>query len=467
MLSNDLLEGKLLEEAKTYEKDPKYGQYLELAENFRQKLFKKGLTPYDKVALGRYLRTWESMLPILEADATTRDALGDIIRARLGLVALQYSTLPITDMASVQPLSEEAGIVYYRKLVATTTRGAINAGDELGNAFGILNTDPDYYSEVRTQTVATTSGTTNYSFTLPGPLRKRYLSVRVGTTAKAIDDGEGNILGNGVYGTVNYDTGAVTLTLDPSLVSSPTPPSITVTFHQNLVESPANLPGFRWELRSKLVQTQFFTIYSQFSSVTEHLIKQRFGRLFAEDIVYDAVTQINAAVLSRAVRLLDQAASTWTPITWPQNPPAGVSAAEHRLTFLDTLETAITEIGKRSGAAARSFIVTGVKGRVVLATLGLRSQPKNATGPYLIGYWDGTPVYYAPPSILADDVVIVGYRGESWFEAPVVYAPFLPVMTVRASASPNPMLQNLVTAHAAGLETVAPEFVQKIQITSS
>ena len=94
-----------MEEAKTYEKDPKYAQYLELAENFRQKLFKKGLTPYDKVALGRYLRTWESMLPILEADATTRDALGDIIRARLGLVALQYSTLPITYMASVQPLS--------------------------------------------------------------------------------------------------------------------------------------------------------------------------------------------------------------------------------------------------------------------------------------------------------------------------------------------------------------------------
>jgi hypothetical protein len=464
MLSNDVLEGKLLEEAKSYEKDPKYSQYLELAENFRQKLFKKGLSPYDKVALGRYLRTWESMLPILESDATTRDALGDIIRARLGLVALQYSTLPITDMASVQPLSEEAGIVYYRKLVATTTRGSINAGDELGNAFGILNTDPDYYSEVRTHTVATTTGTTNYSFTLAGPLRKRYLSIRVGTTAKAIDDGEGNILGNGVYGTVNYDTGAVTLTLDSSLVSSATPPPIVVTFHQNLVESPSNLPGFRWELRSKLVQTQFFAIYSQFSSVTEHLIKQRFGRLFAEDVVYDAVTQINAAVLSRAVRLLDQAASTWTALTWSQTPPAGVSAAEHRLTFLDTLETAVTEIGKRSGAAARSFIVTGVRGRVVLATLGLRSQPKNATGPYLIGYWDGTPVYYAPPSVLADDVVIVGYRGESWFEAPVVYAPFLPIMTVRASASPNPMLQNLVTAHAAGLETVAPEFVQKIQL---
>jgi len=39
-------------------------------------------------------------------------------------------------------------------------------------------------------------------------------------------------------------------------------------------------------------------------------------------------------------------------------------------------------------------------------------------------------------------------------------------MTVRASASPNPMMQNLVTAHAAGLETVAPEFVQRIEITA-
>lgn len=459
------MEVKLLQEAESYEKDPKYSQWLELAEGFRQKLYKKGLTPYDKVALGRYLKTWESMLPILEADATTRDNLGDIIRARLGLVALQYGTLPITELASVQPLSEEAGIVYYRKLVATTTRGGVNAGDTIGNPFGIINANPDYYSEVSTYTHSTAGGTGSgdtFTFTLPNtPVRKRYVSVMVGTSLKAVDDGEGNLLGNGVYGTINYATGAVSLTIAANY--TPGTDNIVLTYHQNLVES-ANVPGFRWELRSKLVQTQFFAIYTQFSSVTEYVIKQRFGRLFAEDLVYDATTQINAAVLSRAVRLLHQASMQWTPLTWSATPPSGVSAAEHRLTFLDMLETAVTEIGNRSGAAAKSFIVTGLRGRVVLATLGLKAQPKSVTGPYLIGYWDSVPVFYAPPSVLPDNVVLVGYRGESWFEAPVVYAPYLPIMTVRASASPNPVMQNIVTAHAAGLETVAPEFVQRIEI---
>lgn len=458
-----VVDSKYIHEAKKYEQDPKFAPYLEMAENFRQKLYKRGLTPYDKAALGRYMETWESMLPLLESDATTRDALGDIIRARLGLVALQYATLPITDLASVQPLSEEAGVVYYRRLVATTTRGGVTAGQELGNAFGILNTDPDYYSELRTVTVNTVANQTTYTITLPGPVRKRLVQVRAGATARGLDDGEGVILGTGLTGTINYDTGQLVLTVDGTVVNLGTD-TITVTYHQNLVES-NNVPGFRWELRSKVVQTRFFAIYSQFSSVTEHIIKQRFGRLFAEDIVYDAVTQINAAVLGNAVRLLKQAALTWPSLTWSQTPPAGVSAAEHRLTFLDKLEEALTEIGKRSGAAARSFVITGIRGRVVLHTLGLKSQPKNATGPYLIGYWDGTPVYYAPPTLLDDNEVLVGYRGESWFEAPVIYAPYLPVMTVRASASPNPMMQNLVTAHAAGLETVAPEFVQRIEIT--
>lgn len=459
-----VVDSKYIYEAKKYEQDPKFAPYLEMAENFRQKLYKRSLTPYDKAALGRYMETWESMLPLLEADATTRDALGDIIRARLGLVALQYATLPITDFASVQPLSEEAGVVYYRKLVATTTRGGITAGQELGNAFGILNTEPDYYSELRTETVATVANQTNYTINLPGPVRKRLVKVQVGATARGLDDGEGVILGTGLTGTINYDTGQLTLVLDANAVNLGTD-AIVVTYHQNLVES-NSVPGFRWELRSKVVQTRFFAIYSQFSSVTEHIIKQRFGRLFAEDIVYDAVTQINAAVLGNAVRLLKQGALNWPTLTWSQTPPAGVSAAEHRLTFLDKLEEALTEIGKRSGASARSFVVTGIRGRVIMHTLGLKSQPKNATGPYLIGYWDGTPVYYAPPTLLGDDEVLVGYRGESWFEAPVVYAPYLPVMTVRASASPNPMLQNLVTAHAAGLETVAPEFVQRIQIVN-
>lgn len=458
-----VIDSKFLSEAKQFENDPKYAPYLEMAENFRQKLFKKPLTAYDKVALGRYLRTWESMLPVLESDATTRDALGDIIRARLGLVALQYATLPITDLASVQPLQEEAGIVYYRRLVATTTRGGINAGDEIGNAFGILNTEPDYYSEVRTQTVNTVANQNTYTITLAGPVRKRLVSVRVNNQVRGVDDGEGTILGTGgLYGTVDYATGQLTLTLNPATVALGTD-QIVVTYHQNLVES-QNVPGFRWELRSKLVQARFFAIYSQFSSVTEHIIKQRFGRVFAEDIVYDSVTQINAAVLANTVRLLRQAALSWPQLTWNSTPPAGVSTAEHRLTFLDMVETAITEIGKRSGAAARSFVVTGIKGRVVFHTLGLKSQPKNATGPYLIGYWDGTPVYYAPETVLPADEVIVGYRGESWFEAPVVYAPYLPVMTVRASAHPNPMMQNLITAHAAGLETVAPEFVQRIKV---
>ncbi|AYJ73910.1 hypothetical protein phiLo_58 [Thermus phage phiLo] len=466
MLGNPL-EGKMLQEAQSYEKDPKYAQWIELAENFRQKLYRKPLSPYDKVALGRYLKTWESMLPILEADATTRNELGDIIRARLGLVALQYGTLPITDLASVQPLSEEAGIVYYRKLVATSTRGGVTAGTEIGNPFGIVNANPDYYSEATTYTHSTSSGSggpgDTFSFTLPNtPLRKRYVSVMLGASYKAVDDGEGNLLGNGIFGTVDYDTGAVTVTVAVSY--TPGTDNLTVTYHQNLVES-TSVPGFKWELRSKLVQTQFFAIYSQFSSVTEYVIKQRFGRLFAEDLVYDATTQINAAVLSRAVKLLHQASMQWTPLTWSQTPPAGVSAAEHRLTFLDMLESAITEIGNRSGAAAKSFIVTGLKGRVIMATLGLKSQPKSVTGPYLVGHWDGVPVYYAPPTVLPDNVVLVGYRGESWFEAPIVYAPYLPIMTVRGSASPNPMLQNTVVAHAAGLESVAPEFVQRIEIT--
>lgn len=457
-------------EAKLKQYEKKYGEYFELVEDLRKKNFKVSeLSTHEKLALGQYMENWERYLPILENDPTSRSVLGDIAQARMGLVALQYATLPISDFASVQPLQEQWGIIYYRKLVATTTRAGVTAGDTVANPAGFIYQNPDYYSEATTQTFSTTAGQTTYNLTLSGtPVLPRMVQITVGPV-KAVDDGQGNLLGNGVYGTINYTTGALTLEVASSAVTLGTD-QIVVVYHQNLVES-NSIPGFQWKLESKPVYSQFFTISTQYSTVSEWLVKQRFDKILSQSLVVDAVAQINASVLSVAIRKLKQAAeSHYTSptqyVTWDGTVPTGSSVAEHRITFNDAIETALTRIGDRSGYAGRSFIVVGAKGRVILATLGLKTLSKAVTGPYLLGYWDGTPVYYAPPPILGADEVLVGYRGSNWFESPVVYAPFMPLMTVEGPATPNPMIKNLAVAHAAAVEVVLPEFVEKIQIVN-
>lgn len=444
----------------------KYSQYFEMVEKFRKDRFKlSDLTMHEKLALGQYMENWENYLPILENDPTSRSVLGDIVQARMGLVALQYATLPIADLASVQPLNEQWGVIYYRRLVATTTRAGVTQGTTVANPAGLIYQNPDYYSEATTQSFPTVTAQQNYNLTLSGtPLLPRYVQITVGP-AKAIDDGQGNILGTGVSGTINYATGALVLSITNASVNLGTH-QIVVTYHQNLVES-NSIPGFQWKLDSKVVYSQFFTISTQYSAVSEWLVKQRFDRVLSQDLVADAVAQINSTVLSLAIRKLREAAvSNGAPVVWDAAAPAGTSRAEHRITFNDAIEQSLTKIGDRSGYAGRSFIVVGAQGRVILGTLGLKPLVKTVTGPYLLGYWDGTPVYYAPQPILGQDEVLVGYRGTNWFESPVVYAPFMPVMTVEGPATPNPMLKNMAVAHAAAVEVVLPEFVERIQITN-
>lgn len=444
----------------------KYGQYFEMVEKFRKERFKlSDLSMHEKLALGQYMENWENYLPILESDPTARGVLGDIVQARMGLVALQYATLPIADLASVQPLNEQWGVIYYRKLVATTTRAGVTEGTTVANAAGLVYQNPDYYSEASTEQFNTTTGVTTYSINLTGsPTLPRYVQINVGP-AKAIDDGQGNILGTGVSGTVNYATGVLNLTINNPAVTLGTD-KIVVTYHQNLVES-NRIPGFQWKLDSKVVYSQFFTIATQYSTVSEWLVKQRFDRVLSQDLVADSVAQINSTVLSLAIRKLKQAAdSNSTNVTWDATTSTGSSKAEHRITFNDAIEQALTRIGDRSGYAGRSFIVVGSQGRVILGTLGLKPLVKTVSGPYLLGYWDGTPVYYAPQPVLGQNEVLVGYRGTNWFESPVVYAPFMPVMTVEGPATPNPMLKNMAVAHAAAVEVVLPEFVEKIKITN-
>ena len=444
----------------------KYSQYFEMVEKFRKDRFKlPELSMHEKLALGQYMENWENYLPILENDPTTRSVLGDIVQARMGLVALQYATLPIADLASVQPLNEQWGVIYYRRLVATTSRGGVTQGTTVGNPAGFVYQYPDYYSEATTQSFNTVANQQNYNLTLSGtPILPRYIQITVGP-AKAIDDGQGNILGTGVSGTINYATGALTLSITNSNVQLGTH-QIVVIYHQNLVES-NSIPGFQWRLDSKVVYSQFFTISTQYSAVSEWLVKQRFDRVLSQDLVADAVAQINSTVLSLAIRKLREAAvANGSPVTWDAAAPTGTSRAEHRITFNDAIEQALTRIGDRSGYAGRSFMVVGAYGRVVLGTLGLKPLVKTVSGPYLLGYWDGTPVYYAPNTILNQDEVLVGYRGTNWFESPVVYAPFMPIMTVEGPATPNPMLKNMAVAHAAAVEVVLPEFVERIRITN-
>ena len=457
------LQKKYEARAARYEKE--YADYIEEAAEVRKELYNQEWTPFDSVAFGEYAQTWEEFIPALEDDSTSRDALGEIPRLGVGLVALQYATLPITAFASVQPLADEAGIVHYREVVATSTRGNTTAGDTLVNPEGAGNIDYTYYDEDTQTTQAVTDaggGTpqTNYTINLSAPVRLRSIEITL-NNFKAVDDGEGNILGRGLDGTVDYNTGALTLRItDTTGVNIGD--IITITYQQNIIEHD-DIPGFVWRLSSSVVRASLMALQTSYTTFAEIAIRRRFGRILSDDIAADAVSQINGAVLTKAFTLM-RAASLAKQTTWDAAVPTGVSTIDHRQTFLDAVEEAASMIGSDTGRGSVSFYVASTQGRIVLRSLGFTPSAKSVAGPYLAGYFEGTPVFFAPTSIVPEDEVIVGYRGPMWFESPVVYAPHIPMTTIVGQAGNNVFKKLVGTAHSAALKVVCPRFTANIKI---
>ena len=474
---------KFEQDAKKYEE--KFGDLITDA----SALYNESYTKYDRkwgmndtVALGAYLESWDQYSQMFESDPTTRDNMGDYLRVGLGLAAIQYATLPASFIASVQPLSDEVGMVYFRELIATATRGGVTEGDIIGNQSGkidLTNLD-NYYGESGSSTVVHTTKAA-HAVALGADVRPRTVMITVtlgANTWRGIDDGgdsgsglnnpsstTGVIYGNWDHtgyanaGTINYVTGALVLN-----VFSETDGSIGVTWHNNLAQS-ATIPGFQYRLSAKQIRANYFILENVYSTLADYAVRRRFGKALSDDIASAAVAQINAAVLSAMIKRLSTAGTATGTVQWDGRPDAAVSLYDHRRTFPDALEGAAQLIDAQTMRGAINFIIAGSFGRRIFQSLGCEMVRKPLPGPYLTGFWQNIPVFYAPATLVANNKVIVGYRGSSWFEAPLVYAPFLPLVMVKG-AGPNPFNRITGVAHAAGIDTVVTGFVANVQINN-
>lgn len=329
-----------------------------------------------------------------------------------------------------------------------------------------------YYSEQVTKTTALVAATDHYDITLQAPVRARTISVTITITDGAnagvyrgLDDGDGYIIGNWPTpankstGDVNYDNGDTNVEVE---IADATAGSIVIQYHQNLAQA-TDIPGFLYRLTSKAVRANYFILENEYSTLADYSVRRRFGEAVSDDVAAAAVGQINSAVLTSIIKNLKSAALTTGTTDWDASLPPGVSTAEHRRTFSDAIEAAVQKIDAETGRGALSFIVAGSYTRMILQSIGVEMNRKPIPGPYLIGFFQNVPVFYAPEQLVANDECIVGYRGASWFEAPVVYAPYLPIVVVKGIGR-NVFNRVTGVAHAAAVDTVVEGFTSMIKI---
>lgn len=462
---------ELAQQSKAAKYESEYGDYIQIAADAMSKKFEYNWTQNDTLAFGDYAKTWQSYIPVFEADLTSRSTLGPALQTNLGMIAMSYAALPIQNLASVQPLTDEAGTVYYRKGVAANDHGSVKKGDTLIGAMGGIHNQIDSFtSETQVLSQKFVSGTT-MTFNAGAEVRPGTVKFNLGTKVKAIDDGEGHLLGVNIdakKSTIDYTTGQIKVEfLD---VSSFTTSDVADLTYANSVIDSDTIPTMKWILTGKVVQADYYVLQSQYSNLSEMVLRKRFGADLSNQVTADLVAQITSSVMYKAIAKLRQSAirnevATGTTVSFPYAATSGVSEFDHRRTFDDKLIEATSVMYKVAGKGDVTALVVGMKGKQILRSCGMRVISNAVSGPHLCGMYDNIPVYYAPNTVLADNELLAVYRGSDWFESPLVYAPFLPVTTVHGNAVNNVLTNAQAAYHSAGLESVEDGFVVRITIS--
>ena len=458
----------------------------------------KSFSRFDAYALGRMLENYETWLQMMPEDVV-RDNLGRVLPIAMDIISAAYATSIMSVISSIQPIDDEVGIIFFKRMTAGTARQGVTVGQELFGEYGYRDwgnrgSYASNYIQREAFCLLHDAGAgvpdlthANYTRThvdnLPILKRTLTLEIRDASTAgnpvlaSAIDDGGGlnasnigNLYGTGISGTVNYTTGAITFALSSAtgFVGGTTGVGDVVTVsYETDIELLANIPKISWETVHTEVKARTYMLEGDWGVLTEYALQKRFGRAMDEEIASDLVSEINAEVTTSAIQEI--VANVTTHVDWDATPPEGTSSFEHKLSFYDAIEAASTMIADTAGRGTVNYLMAAGSGLTTIATQpGFRKVATgSAIGPQVYGILNDTITVIRVPgtNVVSPTSIYAGYRGGNWFESAVVYAPYLPLFVTDTATVTSSLRRAKGVAHAAGVKVVAPSFITRINIT--
>lgn len=452
----------------------KYRDHMEFFESHSSIAKTRGVTNEDLYALGQQLENYSEFQAFTEANGGYGD-LGVLPNIALDVITASSAQSPVALMASIQPLQEQQGTVYFKNIVAGSTRGNVTAGETLVDPkTGRVKRPAGFAGEEITGEVV--GDTVDLQLTYSAlavdyaPMRKRTVEVTLASdsTVKLIDDGQGNLLGMGGQGTVDYENGTVTFTLNTNPGANAN--DILVSYATNF-EALTEIPTVRSEFASDSIKAKTFALRSDVGLFKSFSLGKRFGINVEEAMAKDLTQELTTEVASSVVMEAYLAAVGNTE--WDKAIPGGASYSytEHKLTFFDALADAesviLTNAGRSGGATA---IVAGHKASAILKTMPgfVPAGDLNAVlGTHFYGTLDGKPVLRS--DVIPTAEILLISKGSSMFDTSLVYAPYMPLFVTGMAdgIDHNPLKSQKGVALQAGMKAVVPNLITKISILNA
>ena len=475
---NEKLEA--LYEKRNKEAEKYYDRYRDQCEMLESSNYAKtksgGVNHYDIWTLGKQLESYEYYQAFMEENANTNQ-LGAIPKLAFDVIAATMEQSVIPMIASVQPIEEESGYVYFKQIRSQDTRGSQTSNDLVVDPRQSMVT-PSGYASNSLQAVnvePTVAATLVYNFTLPAiPLRSESLELHLladsSVLAKDVgpvqggDPHVGQLLGQGLSGSVNYLTGDVSVTF----AADPGNSQIVASWQQNF-ELANDIPRIQSYMDSKSVRAHMYALKGTMGLFKSLQMQKRFGRSADEEMAADLVAEINREIGGDLIRKLVAAAVGNT--TFDKTPPTNVSYFEHKQTLKDSIADAEAVLIGNAGRGAVSQIIAGRELAAIMGTLPgfMKLSDGMSLGAHVYGSLDGITIIRVTEQALLDSkTAILQYKGATPWESACVYSPYLPLsITETMPESPNPLGSMKAAAVMAGTDVMVPNYATKLSMVIS
>lgn len=428
----------------------------------------ESVSNYELMALCMQLDSFGEYRKFCEG-ANKLGNLGAIPQIALDVITASQAASILPLLASTQPLSEESGIVYYRNIHAMQNAGGyrrnqIISGPLMRDVPGDGTLGSQRKHVVLTQTAA---GTQQYTGNVGThvPLRPYRFELAIQLSSGILhgkDNGQGQIVGFGFDGTIDYETGvwAIEFKRDPGETAD------LEAMYDIDTDATNDIDSIQAALQSKPIKAQIWALKSDIGAFSSFAFNKRFGASANQEVANDLTDEITrimntAAVLEIARNMLPSF------VEWDVRAPAGVSYAEHKLTFIDALAAAEANLHNQSGVNGVNRMIVGSAAAAVIAGMPQFQRDVNAPSGVSVGVfgtYDNVPVIRASGVIGDDDIILVSNSG-NYFNAPLAYAPFMPLMiTDTVQSATNPFRGTQAAGVWAGLTSVNPAAATLLKI---
>ena len=245
------------------------------------------------------------------------------------------------------------------------------------------------------------------------PFRPYTVKILVDGTPSGVDDGAGNLHGNGVAGTVNYQTGVVEFTFDTAPANG-VAIEVEYNYDSEVDTNYSQIGSIELQLKDYQFRVKPKPLYISWSKMTELLLNTTLNIDAEEALIRGAADEFKKALDFESVAMGWRVAKSHTAVEFDCKGAVGEPEVDRMNAFSKAIESAgdlMLDTLMRGGVTK---MVGGPKAvtQVMLHSRFDASTRQPKVGIYRAGTLDGVDIYKAPSQVIPNDQIMCIYRNE-------------------------------------------------------